>query len=350
MEHGQFILGPEVGDLERELSEFCGGGHVVSCASGTDALLLALLSWGVGPGDAVFVPSFTFAATAEVVALLRATPVFVDVQHDTFNLDPGSLKEAVAFVRGGHLTPKGVIAVDLFGQPADYDVIEGIAHDSGLWVLADAAQSFGAALHATPVGHFGDATAVSFFPTKPLGCYGDGGAIVTQDAGHADVLRSLRVHGQGASRYDYQRIGLNGRLDTIQAAVLLQKLKVFGEEIRERQLVASRYAEALADVVTVPRVRHGATSVWAQFTVVVESRDELARRLLHAGVPTAVYYPKPLHRQPPFQGYPTAPGGLPVTDALARTVLSLPMHAYLTEAQQDRVIAEVVDAVLEARE
>ncbi len=322
-----------------------GGGHVVSCGSGTEALLLALLSWGVGPGDAVFVPSFTFAATAEVVALLRATPVFVDVRPDTFNMDPSSLKDALTVAASSGLTPSGVIAVDLFGQPADYDVIGPIAEDSGLWVLADAAQSFGAELLGTPVGHHGDATAVSFFPTKPLGCYGDGGAVITEDPQRAAVLRSLRVHGQGATRYDYERIGINGRLDTMQAAVLLEKLVVFGEEVAERQALASRYTAALADVVQVPRVREGATSAWAQYTVLVDDRDEVARSMLAAGVPTAVYYPKPLHRQRPFRDYPTAPGALPVTDELARRVLSLPMHPYLDEAQQQRVIEAVAGAV-----
>jgi dTDP-4-amino-4,6-dideoxygalactose transaminase len=238
-----------------------------------------------------------------------------------------------------------VIPVDLFGQPADYDLIQPIADDCGLWVLADAAQSFGAALHGTPVGQHGDVTAVSFFPTKPLGCYGDGGAVITGDARRADVLRSLRVHGQGESRYDYERIGINGRLDTIQAAVLLQKLTVFDQEVQARRRVAERYANALAGVVDLPEVRPGATTVWAQFTIRVERRDEVARRLLATGVPTGVYYPKPLHEQPPFSRCPTAPGGVPVTEELARTVLSLPLHAYLTEAQQERVIAAVADAV-----
>ena len=345
VEHGRFILGPEVAEVEARLGAFCGGAHVVSCASGTDALLLILLGWGVGRGDAVFVPSFTFAATAEVVALVGATPVFVDVRRETFNLDPSSLKDAMASLAGTRLTPKGVIAVDMFGQPAEYDLIGPMSADAGLWVLADAAQSFGATLDGTPIGRLGDATAISFFPTKPLGCYGDGGAVITDDARFADVLRSLRVHGQGETRYDYALIGVNGRLDTIQAAVVLEKLAVFREEISERQAVAARYSEALAGVVRVPEVRSGVTSVWAQYTIEVDDRDEVARRLLARGVPSAVYYPKPLHRQPPYAGFPTAPGGLPVTDALAASVLSLPLHPYLTEAQQELVIAATIEAV-----
>jgi dTDP-4-amino-4,6-dideoxygalactose transaminase len=345
VEHGQFILGPEVPQLEAELAEVCGGGHVVTCSSGTDALLLALLSWGVGPGDAVFVPSFTFSATAEVVALLGASPVFVDVRRETFNLDPASLKEAVASVDGSGLTPRGVISVDMFGQPAEYDVICPIAEERGLWVLADAAQSFGGALEGKPVGTLGDATAVSFFPTKPLGCYGDGGAVITSDPDQAAALRSLRVHGQGDTRYDYARIGMNGRLDTLQAAVLLQKLTVFTEEIAKRAALAARYSEALGGVVQVPEIRPGAGSAWAQYTIRVDQRDEVARRLSSSGVPTGIYYPKPLHRQQPYRHYPTTPGGLPVTDALAASVLSLPLHPYLSEAQQDRVVAATIDAV-----
>ncbi len=344
-DHGQFILGPEVDELEGQLAGWCAGRHVVSCASGTDGLLLALLSRGVGPGDAVFVPGFTFAATAEVVALLGASPVFVDVERPTFNLDPASLEETIDDAAERGMTPRGVVAVDLFGQPADYEAISKVCESTGIWVLADAAQSFGARVDRRPVGTLAPMTVTSFFPTKPLGCYGDGGALITDDAADAELLRSLRNHGQSDRRYDHVRVGVNARMDTIQAAVLLQKLTIFGEEIERRQALAIRYNAALADVVTVPRVREGADSVWAQYTIEVDGRDQVAGRLAARGIATAVHYPLSLHRQTAYRDYPTAPGGLPVTDSLAGRVLSLPLHPYLTEAQQERVIAAVRDAV-----
>jgi dTDP-4-amino-4,6-dideoxygalactose transaminase len=342
--HGTYIMGPEVKQIEAELAAFCGAREVVSCASGTDALLLVLMAKGVRSGDAVICPSFTFAATAEAIVLAGATPVFVDVQADTFNMDGESLKQGLVEARRQGLKPVGVIPVDLFGQPADYDTILPIAEDNGLWVLCDAAQSFGATERGRRVGTFGLATAVSFYPAKPLGCYGDGGAVFTDDAELAAVMRSLRVHGEGADRYDNVRVGLNGRLDTIQAAVLIEKLKIFPDEIRARERIAARYAEGLNKVCTPPRVRAGATSVWAQYTIRVARRDSVAARLKERGIPTAIYYPKPLHRQTAYRRFPVAGGALDVSDMLAAEVLSLPMHAYLAPDAQDRITADVAHA------
>ena len=290
--HCQFILGPEVYELEAALAEFCGARHAVACASGTDALLMVLLAKGIGPGDAVICPTFTFAATAEVVALLGATPVFADVEEATFNLDPESLRSACAVARGLGLCAKAVIPVDLFGQPADHERIAEFAEAEGLFVLDDAAQAFGATYRNRRLGATAPATATSFFPAKPLGCYGDGGAIFTDDDELATVLRSLRVHGEGRDKYDCARIGLNGRLDTIQAAVLIEKLKLFPEEIAARERIAWRYSSALADVAMVPRSRPGCASVWAQYTLRIG--PGATRRACGCsqgeGIPTAVYY------------------------------------------------------------
>ena len=341
--HCQFILGPEVRALEVELAEFCGARHVVSCASGTDALVLVLMAQGIGPGDAVICPSFTFTATAEVVALVGATPAFADVEEASFNLDPASLELACTAAREAGLRPKAVIPVDLFGQPADYDRIMPVAEAEGLFVLDDAAQAFGATYKNRRVGALAPATATSFFPAKPLGCYGDGGAVLTDDEELAQVLRSLRVHGEGHGKYDCVRIGLNGRLDTIQAAVLMEKLRIFPEEILARERVARRYSAGLADVVIVPRLASGSTSVWAQYTIRLASgrREGLAAALKAQGIPTAVHYPVPLHRQQPYQHFPIALGGAPVSERLAEEVISLPMHAYLDETTQDRIIEAV---------
>jgi dTDP-4-amino-4,6-dideoxygalactose transaminase len=347
-EHCQFILGPEVRALEAELARFCGARHAVSCASGTDALVLVLMAKGIGPGDAVICPSFTFCATAEVVALLGATPVFADVDEATFNIDPGSLERAIAKAKRLGLKPKAVIPVDLFGLPADHDAIAAIAAADSMFVLDDAAQSFGAAYHGRPLGTFGLATSTSFFPAKPLGCYGDGGAIFTDDDELAALLVSLRVHGQSTTdKYDNVRIGLTGRLDTMQAAVLLEKLKIFPDEIAARNAAAERYSNALGNVAGVPRVPEGHTSVWAQYTIRVEPgrRAALAGALTDEGIPTAIYYPKPLHRQTAYERCPYAEGGLPVSDRLAEEVISLPMHAYLDEPTQDRIIDAVQRAL-----
>ncbi|MDQ2105338.1 DegT/DnrJ/EryC1/StrS family aminotransferase [Azospirillum isscasi] len=337
LDHGQYIMGPEVKELERRLAAFAGVGHVVSCSSGTDALLLILMAWGIKPGDAVFLPTFTFASTAEVVALLGASPVFCDVLPDTFNLDPDSLEAAIATSRKAGLTPRAVIAVDMFGQPADYRRIGAVARAHGLKLLADAAQSFGASLDGRPVGGLGDATATSFFPAKPLGCYGDGGAVLTDDADLAAVVESLRVHGKGSHKYDNVRIGINGRLDTLQAAVLIEKLDIFADEVAARQAAADRYGRLLAGTVQPPTVVEGAAPVWAQYTLAFDGRDGVAARLKAAGIPTAVYYPLPLHMQTAYRPCPVAPNGLPVAEDLARRVLSLPMHPYLTPEIQERI-------------
>jgi dTDP-4-amino-4,6-dideoxygalactose transaminase len=347
-EHCQFILGPEVRALEAELASFCGARHAVSCASGTDALVLVLMAKGIGPGDAVLCPSFTFCATAEVVALLGATPVFADVDEATFNIDPSSLERAIAKAKRLGLKPKAVIPVDLFGLPADYDAIAAIAAAESIFILDDAAQAFGATYHGRPLGTFGLATATSFFPAKPLGCYGDGGAIFTDDDELAALLVSLRVHGQSTTdRYDNVRVGLTGRLDTMQAAVLLEKLKIFPDEIAARNAAAERYGNALGNVAGVPRVPDGRTSVWAQYTIRVEPgrRAALAAALKHEGIPTAIYYPKPLHRQTAYERCPYVVGGLAVSDRLADEVISLPMHAYLDEPTQDRIIDAVQRAL-----
>jgi dTDP-4-amino-4,6-dideoxygalactose transaminase len=339
--HCQFIMGPEVAALEEQLAAFCGARHALGCASGTDALLLALMGKGVGRGDAVICPAFTFAASAEAVVLVGATPVFADVDEATFNLDPAGLEGALAAARRAGLRPKAVMTVDLFGLPAAYDAIAPIAAAHGLVVIADAAQSFGAVYHARHVGTLAPVTTTSFFPSKPLSCYGDGGAVFTDDDELAALMRSLRIHGQGADKYDNVRIGINGRLDTIQAAVLIEKLAIFAEELAARQRIARRYDEALRDVTTVPQVPDGLTSVWALYTIRLPSglRDPVMAALAAQGIATGVYYPKPLHRQPAYRHYPAAGNGLPVTDRLADEVLSLPMHAYLDEPAQDRVVA-----------
>ena len=341
--HCQFIQGPEVRALEAALATFCGARHAIACSSGTDALRLVLMAWGIKPGDAVIVPAFTFCATAEVVALAGATPVMADVDAETFNLDPASCERAVATAKRLGLTPRAVIPVDLFGLPADHDAMATIAAAHGLRVLDDAAQAFGAIYKGRKLGALATASATSFFPAKPLGCYGDGGAVFTDDDELAARVKSLRVHGEGADKYDAARIGITGRLDTIQAAILLEKLKIFPEEIVARNTVARRYASGLAGVATVPRVGNESTSVWAQYTIRLAPgrRDALAAALKSQGIPTAIYYAKPLHRQAAYRGFPVADGGAPVSERLAGEVISLPMHAYLDQPVQDRIIAAV---------
>ena len=341
--HCQFIQGPEVAEFESQLAAFCGARYAVGCASGTDALMLVLMAKGIGPGDAVICPAFTFCATAEVVVLLGATPVFADVDADTFNLNAASVKRAVATAKRHGLKPKALIVVDLFGLPADYDALLAVAKAEGLFVLDDAAQGFGATYKGRKLGAIAPATATSFFPAKPLGCYGDGGAVLTDDAGLVEVLKSLRVHGQGTDKYDNVRIGMTSRLDTIQAAVLIEKLKIFDDEIAARDQAARRYADALKDVAIVPVIPEGMTSVWAQYTIRLKPgvRDGFAAKLKAQGIPTATYYPKPLHRLEAYRSFPVVDNGIPVTDQLAEEVISLPMHAYLDAAAQDRVIESV---------
>ena len=341
--HCQFIQGPEVRALEAELAAFCGARHAIACSSGTDALRLVLMAWGIGPGDAVICPAFTFCATAEVVALCGATPVMADVRAETFNLDPASCARAVTTAKALGLKPRAIIPVDLFGLPVEHDDIAAVAAAHGLLVLDDAAQAFGAVYKGRKLGVLAPATATSFFPAKPLGCYGDGGAVFTDDDALAARLRSLRVHGEGADKYDAAAIGLTGRLDTIQAAILLEKLKIFPDEILARGRVAARYAAGLADVATVPRVGNESNSVWAQYTIRLAPgrRDALAAALKAQGIPTGIYYAKPLHRQAAYRHFPVAAGGLPASERLAEEVISLPMHAYLEQPVQDRIIAAV---------
>jgi dTDP-4-amino-4,6-dideoxygalactose transaminase len=342
--HCQFINGPEVAQLEAELAAFSGAKHVVTCSSGTDALLMVLMAKGVGRGDAVLCPSFTFSATGEVVALLGATPVFVDVDGGTFNIDTASLKNGIAVSKKRGLKPRAIIPVDMFGQPADHDAIGAIAEAEGMFVLDDAAQGFGASYKGRRLGTLGLATATSFFPAKPLGCFGDGGAIFTDDARLAAELRSIRVHGQGSDKYDNVRLGLTARLDTMQAAILIEKLKIFEDEIAARNEVAARYARGLGNVVSVPHVAAGCTSVWAQYTIRLprgSDRDGFAATLKAQGIPTAIYYPKSMHQQTAYRSFPVADGGLPVSESLSGDVISLPMHAYLDEPAQQRIIKAV---------
>ena len=345
--HCQFILGPEVRELESQLAAFAGARHAVSCASGTDALTLVLLAKGIGPGDAVFCPSFTFAASVEAPALLGATPVFVDVEEATFNIDAASLERAVLTAKKQGLKPKAVIPVDLFGLPADHDSVAEVAEAEALFVLDDAAQAFGASYKEKKLGGFGLATATSFFPAKPLGCYGDGGAVFTDDDALAETVRGLRVHGQMPGKSEFSRLGVTGRLDTIQAAVLIEKLKIFPDEIAARNRIARRYGEKLGNVAIVPRVPDGYTSVWAQYTIRLPkgARDGLAAALKAEGIPTAIYYAKPPHLHEAYKRYPVADGGLPVTNRLSHEVISLPMHAYLDEPTQDRIVEAVKRAL-----
>jgi dTDP-4-amino-4,6-dideoxygalactose transaminase len=346
--HCQFVSGPEVTTLEKALAEFCGARHVISCANGTDALVMVLMAIGAGPGDAVFCPSFTFCATASPVERTGATPLLVDVEAATFNMTAESLARGIATAKKLGLKPRAVIPVDLFGQSADHDAIAELARAEGLFVLDDAAQSFGATYHGRKLGTLADATTTSFFPTKPLGCYGDGGAIFTDDDDLANTLRSIRVHGQGTEKYDNIRIGMTGRLDTIQAAVLIEKLKIFDDEIAARNAVAARYARGLGNVVTVPQLAPGRSSVWALYTMRLPQgveRDGFAAELKAMGVPTGIYYPKSLHQQTAYRDFPVADGGLPVSEQLSSDVISLPMHAYLDEPAQERVIAAVRSAL-----
>ncbi|MDD3838445.1 MAG: DegT/DnrJ/EryC1/StrS aminotransferase family protein [Phenylobacterium sp.] len=351
---GAYIMGPEIGELERQLAEFGEAPFALSCANGTDALVLALMAFGIGRGDAVFCPSFTFAATAECAPLVGAEPVFVDIDTDTYNLDPASLEAAIEAVkREGRLAPKAIIAVDLFGQPADYPAIAAVAARHGLKLIADSAQGYGCTLNGRHPIHWADMATTSFFPAKPLGCYGDGGAVLCKDERLHDILVSLRVHGQAVKsdlggrdighdpRYLNLRIGTNSRMDTLQAAVLIEKLKIFADEIRLRNEVSDRYAQGLSDVVKTPKVIAGGRSVWAQYTIETPDRDGLAAHLKAQEIPTAVYYPIPIHKQAVYAGFAKAPGGLPVSEAKSGAVISLPMHPYLEPQVQSQVIEAV---------
>jgi dTDP-4-amino-4,6-dideoxygalactose transaminase len=347
VEGGQYILGPQVAEFERKLAEFAGARHAIGTANGTDALGICLMALGLRPGDAVICPAFTFAATAEAVAWLGATPVFVDIDEATYNLDPKALPIALETIGRMGLKAKAVIAVDLFGQAADYDPIEAFCTAHGIALICDSAQGFGATYKGRRTGQFGALTTASFFPAKPLGCYGDGGAILTEDDGLADLIRSLRFHGKGDDKYDNVRIGMNSRLDTLQAAILLEKLAVFEDEIARRQLVAARYTAALKDVTVTPHVMPDCVSIWAQYTLRVPAaaRAGIMAALKADGVPTAIYYPKPLNQQTAYKRFPVAGNGLPVSEKAAQEVMALPMHAYLDEATQDYIIACVRKAL-----
>lgn len=345
LDHGAYILGPEVAELESTLADLAGRKHCISCASGTDALQMFLMAKGVGPGDRVVVPDFTFVATAEAVRLVGAEPVFADVDPITYTMDPASVAEAW---RLDGPDPVGVIAVDLFGHPARTPDLEVLAAERGAWVLVDGAQSFGAERNGRSSLADGLAATTSFYPAKPLGCYGDGGAVFCDEDELAEVLRSVRVHGAGADRYEHVRVGLTGRLDTLQAAVLLVKLEVFADEMTRRQEVAGRYGEALAGLVELPRVEVGCRSAWAQYTIQVVDRAVVRGALDARGVPTAVFYPVPLHHSTAYADAPVVPSGVPVTERICGRVVSLPMHPYLAEAEQDLVITALRDALADA--
>ena len=345
LDHGKYIMGPEVLELESKLSQFCNAKHTISCSNGTDALVLALMALGAKPGDAVFLPTFTFIATAEAVAFLGITPVMVDVDPETFNICPESLKTAINDIKKSNYKAAGIIAVDLFGQSADYEAINAIAKENGLWVIDDAAQSFGGSYKGTKIGTLADITCTSFFPAKPLGCYGEGGAIFTDNENLKIIMESCRVHGQGIHKYENVRLGMNGRLDTMQAAVLLEKLKIFDDEITLRQTVAERYSQALKDYVEMPVVAEGNVSVWAQYTIRVKNRAEFHAKLSQINVPTAVYYPILVHQQAAYSIYPVVSSGTPVSNDLSEKVISLPMHPYLEPAKQDYIIESVINSV-----
>ena len=346
LDHGQFVNGPEIAELETRLTDFCGAGDCVGLSSGTDALLVALMAAGVGPGDRVLVPAFTFPATAEVVLLTGATPVFVDVEAETTNISSATVRAALEKASDG-AAPKALIAVDLFGLPADYSELEPLCDERGMLLIDDAAQSFGAQDNGRRVGTLAPVTATSFFPAKPLGAYGDGGALFCRDAEDGVLYRSIREHGQGKERYDVARVGLNARLDSFQAAVLLVKLDVFAEELERREALAQRYDRCLEQIggVSLPARRGGVQSAWAQYTIQVDDRDEVRAELDAGGVPTAVYYPRPLHFQPAYVDHGDGPGSLPVAESVCERVLSLPMNPYLEDADVDQVCA-VLESVL----
>jgi dTDP-4-amino-4,6-dideoxygalactose transaminase len=349
LSHQRFIMGPEVIELEKRLTAVSQTRYALSCSSGTDALILLLMAYGVGPGDAVFVPSFTFFATAESVSIVGATPVFVDVDFDTFNMDAVSLADAIARVKAqGKLAPRGVITVDLFGLPANYDAISILAQTHGLFVLEDAAQGFGAEYRGRRAGSLGDVAATSFFPAKPLGCYGDGGAVFMDDERLYELCVSIRSHGRGIDRYDNVRLGMNGRLDTIQAAVLLAKLNLFEDEIEARNRHAAAYTERLRDVIKTPFVPNDSRSVWAQYTLTAldeTQRDAITQRLREHEVPINIYYPTPIHLATAYRSLGYEKGSLPVSERLSKRVFSIPLHPYLSEEEIECVTRTIQEAI-----
>jgi len=347
LKHGQYILGPEVRKFEKNLAKFGKSKYALGCANGTDAIVLPLLAWGIGPGDAVFCPSFTYCATAEAIANTGATPVFIDVHRRTYNIDPESLERAINEVKKNRqLVPRAVIAVDLFGQSANYPILSAIAKSYDLKLIADSAQGFGTTLKGKHPLHWADITTTSFFPAKPLGCYGDGGAILTNDDNLAIRIESLRFHGKGVEKYDNTHVGLNSRLDPLQAAILLPKLKIFSEEINVRNFIANRYIDGLKDHVScLPKIMNGVISTWAQFTIEVTDPELFARRLKEKGIPTARYYPKPVHQQSAYSHFPIEGKKLLNTEDCSNHTISLPMHPYLDNRTQDIIIEIVQKAV-----
>lgn len=347
LDSGMYIMGPEIAKLEAKLAEYVGVKHCVVCSSGTDALLMPLMAWGIREGDAVFTTPFTFIASAEVIRLVGATPILVDVDPKTYNIDPAKLEEAIEKCKAdGKLLPKAIIPVDLFGLAADYNEIERIAKKYNLLLLEDACQGFGATMNGKKACSWGDAAATSFFPAKPLGCYGDGGAVFTNDDNLKELLLSIRVHGQGDDRYNNIRVGINGRMDSIQAAVLLAKIEVFDEELKSRNIAASGYIEALGNSVVTPHIPSGYVSCWAQFCVLANDTNHralLQSKLKEVGVPTAIYYPKPLHQQDAFADLGYKYGDFPVSEMLAARIFALPMHPYLT-SEEINLIASVINA------
>lgn len=347
--HGGYIMGAEVAEFEKQLSAFCGAQYSLTCSNGTDAMSLVLMAKNVGPGDAVLLPSFTFAATAEVVALRGATPIFLDVTAESFNLDTTQIDAGVARAKALGLKPVGIIPVYMFGLAPDYAAIHPAAEKHGLWVMGDAAQGFGSSINGVKAGKLTHVTTTSFFPAKPLGCYGDGGAVFTDDKALYETLCSLRVHGKGDDKYDNVRVGLNARLDTLQAAILIEKLAIFADELVERQRVADYYTAHLGKVLQTPAVPKGFTSAWAQYTLIAPSnaaREKIQKGLKELGVPTMVYYPKPLHQQTAYAMHPTATGGaLPVCEDISQRVFSLPMHPYLDSATLVYITESVLNVV-----
>jgi len=357
LDHGQYIMGPEIKELESKLAAYVGVKHALGCASGTDALLMALMALQAGPGDAIFTSPFTFIATAEVISLLGATPVFVDIDERTFNIDPQKLEQAIIALKrndrsfyplpltphSSPLTPKGVIPVDLFGLTADYSAIQAVTEKYGLRVIEDAAQSFGAEYKGKKACYFGNIACTSFFPAKPLGCYGDGGMCFTEDDRLFEIMDSIRVHGKGNHKYDNVRIGINGRLDSIQAAILIAKFEIFPEEIELRQEIARRYSKLLTPhpSLLTPHVPSGFKSAWAQYSLLAKDekhRSVLQSKLKDAGIPTAIYYPKPLHLQTAFVHLGYKAGDFPVSEDCASRIFSLPMHPYLKAGGQDKIV------------
>ena len=334
LNHGKYIMGPEINELESKLAEYVNVKHAISCSSGTDALLLPLMAKGIGPGDAVITVSFTFVSTAEVISLLGATPIFTDINGCSFNMSSSKINDSIEFAKKNNLNPKAIIPVDLFGQPANYDKINEIAKSHDMWVLEDLAQGFGSSQNGKKSGSLTLCGATSFFPAKPLGCYGDGGAIFTNDDELADVIKSIRVHGKGSDKYDNVRIGVNGRLDTIQAAILLAKLEIFDDEIKSRNQIAKMYNKHLSEVLITPYVRPNNISAWAQYSVL--AKNEREREIIQAylkdnGVPTAIYYPTPLHKQTAYKYLGQSGRGLNISEEVSKRIFSLPMHPYIDE-------------------